>query len=117
MNIKIKYFLLISILCSSELKAEQIKQASACPEITADELKNLNGGHVLTIGAHRWYLHDLFELPENLGSHIPLDLTITDVMKAKQVSYFGQLDSHTCQYKIVMEKERKANLTLKLMGE
>lgn len=106
------WLLMSHFVFANELEKESVK----CPEITPAEMKALNG-HVLASGAHKWYLHDMFELPDTLGSHVPTDISIQDVMGAKTISFFGQLDPRTCQYKIMLEKNHKATVTFKLMGD
>jgi hypothetical protein len=79
-----------------------------CPELNPVDLQQLQGGRLLHKDPHKWYLHDMFEMTDKSGSPIPIELSVDDVMQAKSVNFLEQLDSRTCQYTIVIEKDTPA---------
>jgi hypothetical protein len=97
--------------------AEPEKPPVQCPQLTPQDISLLGQDRILKQGDHKWYMHDMFELNETLGSHVPLDLTVNDVLKTTSIAFKGELEPHTCQYKIEIKPDRKANVTFKLMGE
>jgi hypothetical protein len=114
--IQVSWVLWVAISSQSALASDE-SAGVACPPLMPAELTKLGQDRVLIIGAHKWYLHDLFELPNTLGNHIPLDLSVNDMLETKTITYVGQLDSRTCQYNIVTKKDRNAHVTFKLMGD
>jgi hypothetical protein len=110
--------ILLSLLLTQGLyAAEQEPPTSKCPILTAKDIKTLTSDRILKNGPHTWYLHDMFDLPETLGNHIPLDLSVQDVLTTKEIEFKEQLDARECEYKAVLGNGRHAHLTFRLMGD
>jgi hypothetical protein len=109
--------LLTLIFISAVIIEDSFAADSNCPGLKVEDLKRLKGEHILESGGHKWYLNGMFYLPDTLGNHIPLDLTIEDVMNVKDITFATQLDQHTCQFKASVANDHKITMTFKLMGE
>ncbi len=109
--------LLTLIFMSVIINETSLSAENSCPGLKVEDLKRLKGEHILEVGGHKWYLNGMFYLPDTLGNHVPLDLTIEDVMNAKDITFATQLDPHTCQFKALVSNDHKITVTFKLMGE